>query len=48
MMKKLMNLDHLAYYCRFVSFLSVDNLNVGARPNFDLINTIYKFSSKIL
>ncbi len=46
-MKKLMNLDRLACYRHRAFFVSVDSLSAGAKPTFDSICTICKFSSRI-
>ncbi len=46
--KKLINLDCLAYYCRHSCFVSIDNLSIGVGSTFNSICTFCKSSSRIL
>ncbi len=46
-MKKLMNLDRLAFCRCRICFVSIDSLSAGAKPTFDSICTICKSFSRI-
>ncbi len=46
-MKKLMNLDHLAFCCRCTYFISVSSLSVRIEPNFNSICIVCKSFSRI-
>lgn len=48
LMKMLVNLDRLTYYCCCAYFVSINSLSARVRLTFDSIRTVPKSSSRIL